>query len=415
MSKIDFSIQTHEEYVSEVLGLIKSGSATEAIIMSMNLFARPNSLYDKLAQAMIVAKKSGQGKFEIRYDKNYADSHVVLPDGHYAFLISWWDPQNWHKKIEPYKVSKHNQKDYADVLVNSPSRFFNIPTSGNWTRKLFSLHLLQGYAANHAKSGIVKLKNGDEMASLLNGELVSGVEQNNLVLSIKNNPMATTFVEKATNPNTEISSRGWTEEEIFPGGRLVIDYGNYGEPSQLSRIHDLAEMVINPLHSTDSIGGEPPKHRPTNIILVTQYAPYGRLLETLRLASIPKSQGGYGARVIVPLEPDGNYRRQDPGFALLNRIFMKRKGEHLKAPVLKYPTHVKCLLARYDDGSASMIFGSDNFDSISDSFYRNTEINLFIDRANPGEDSYKIIEQMLAKLVEIGDISVSEKEKFLKC
>ena len=413
MNKIDFNVQTHEDYIRQVIDLIESKQAKEVIIMSMNLYARPGSLYDKLARTMLASNKNNPGKFEIRYDKHYADTHVMLEDGHYAFLFSWWDPQNWHKKFAPYKISQRNQQEFADILVDSPSRFYDIPTNGNWVRKIMSRHLVQKYAANHAKSGIVKLKNGDELASLLNGELVSDVRQNNLVLTLKNIPQATKFIEKATDPKAEIGSHGWAEEEIFPNGWLVVDYGNYGEPGQLSRIHDLAETIINPLHGTGVAGGELPKLRPKNIILVTQYTPTGRLLETLKLASMPKKKGGYGAHVLVPLEPKGDYRRHDPGFRILFNRFMSRKGKHIKTPVLDYPTHVKCLLARYDDGTASMIFGSDNFDSMSDSFYRNTEINLYINRAKKGDPGYEIIIGMLEKLIEIGDISEKEAQKFL--
>jgi len=413
MSKVDFKVQTHEEYIQQLSGLIKSGLAADVIIMTMNLYLKPGSLYYKFARTMLEAKKLQSGNFEIRYDKNYANRTAVLSDGHYVLMYSFWDPQNWLKKIAPHKVVKKNQEEFAKILVDSPSRFFDIPTSSNWLKRRLSRHLLQGHAANHAKSAVINLKNGEQWASLLNGELVSDVEQNNLVLTIKNNPKASQFVEKATNPNAEIGSRGWTEEEIFPKGRLVVDYGNYGEPGQLSRIHDLVEVMLSPLHNTKSEGGELQKSRPKRVIMITQYAPTGRILEALRRASLPKKQGGYGARVVVPLEPDGNYRRIDPGFQIMVNNFMKHKGSNVLSPILKYPTHVKCLLARYDDGTASMIFGTDNFDSLSDSFYRNTELNLYIDRVKKGEDGYKIIVSMLKKLAEIGDISTEEAEKFL--
>ena len=408
----EFIVETHDEFVSRVIRLLESGQTVETILMTMNMYILPGSLYDKLALAMIKAKKINGGRYELRFDKNFTNSRVVLPDGHYAMRVSLWDPQNWHKKAAPARITKQNQIDYVDILVDSPSRFHDIPTNGNWARRVLSNHLMQGYAANHAKSGVVKLKDGAELAALLSGEMVSDVKQNNLSLVIKNNPQASMFIEKATNPEAVVGSRGWAEEEIFPHGRLIVDYGNYGEPGQLSRVHDLAETLINPLHTTDAQQGELPSCRPTNIIMVSQYVPTGRLFETLKLASIPEKQGGYGAHVLIPLEPEGDYRRNDFGFALMFRTFMSRKGKYIKTPTLTYPTHVKCLIARYDDDSVSMIFGTDNFDSISDSMYRNTEINLFIDHAKKGDDGYRAVEQTIKKLAEIGDISDTESKKF---
>jgi hypothetical protein len=127
---------------------------------------------------------------------------------------------------------------------------------------------------------------------------------------------------------------------------------------------------------------------------------------------LPPTKGGFGARVTVPLEPKGDYRRHDLGFAILFHSFLKRKGKYIRTPVLKIPTHIKCLIVKYNDNRMSMIFGSDNFDSMSDILYRNTEIAIHIDRVAKGEEGYDMIQTMLNKLLKLGEISETEREHF---
>jgi hypothetical protein len=171
-------------------------------------------------------------------------------------------------------------------------------------------------------------------------------------------------------------------------------------------------MMINPASSPKFYRGKPEKISPTNVILISQYVPSGRILKALNLAADPKDEGGYGARVIVPLEPTDDYRRRDLGFKILFKLFEKHRSKFIKTPTRPVPSHVKCLIVKYDDGSMSMNFGSDNFDSTSDSFYRNTELAIQISRVNKGEVGHKIIKSMLNKLVEIHEISAKERSFF---
>jgi hypothetical protein len=412
MKKQQFEIIEHNEYLEKLIKIVEDKRAKSVILTSMNFFARPGSLVERLARAMQTAKRAGEGKFEIRYDWKFFDREVMLPDGHYVLKFSFWDPQHWHKKFEPNRLKKRNLREFGDLLVDSPSRFLKIPTLGNWLQRLFSWHLCQFLSANHAKSGTVRLRDGTTLAILATGELVSDVKQDNLALVLKNNEKAIKFLDADTGSTAVLGTHGYVEEEIFPHASLIVDHGNYGEPGMLSRIHELAEMLVNPLHNPCGQGGEPPKFRPTNIVLITQYAPGGRFRRVLKKASLPPSKGGFGTRVVVPLEPKKDYRRHDPGFALLFHSFLKRKGKYIHTPVLKVPTHVKCLIVKYDDGKTSMIFGSDNFDSYSDLLYRNTEVAIHIDRVVKGDEGYTIIQSMLDKLVSLGEISASERKNF---
>jgi hypothetical protein len=67
----------------------------------------------------------------------------------------------------------------------------------------------------------------------------------------------------------------------------------------------------------------------------------------------------------------------------------------------------------YADDSLAMIYGSDNFDSTSDNFYRNTELSLIVKRVKPHDNGYDLIIAMLKKLVEDKEIKQSELDKLL--
>ncbi|MDR2523969.1 MAG: hypothetical protein LBC95_00275 [Candidatus Nomurabacteria bacterium] len=412
MSKQKFEIIDYDALLERMAKLVESKKADSAMLMSMNFFARPGSLAERLALAIQNAKRTRGGLFEIRYDKGFAERSIVFPDGHYSPKFSPWDPQHWPKKLKYTRAIKRSQKKFSDILSNSPLRFYDIPTSGGFVQRLLSWHPCEFLCANHAKSGVMQLRDGTSLAIIATGELISSSRQDNLALIIKNNEKATKFVEAATNPETKIGSHGYQEEEIFPRANLIVDYGNYGEPGMISRIHELAEMMVSPLFDPRGAGGEPPKHRPTDIVVITQYAPGGRFRRALRLASMPVAEGGFGARVTVPVQPKGDYRRHDPGYWLMFQKFMLRKGKHIRTPELKVSTHIKCLIVKYDDGRSSMIFGTDNFDSAADIYYRNTEIAIHIDRVARGEEGYDMIETMLDKLVELGEISKSVRKYF---
>jgi hypothetical protein len=296
-------------------------------------------------------------------------------------------------------VRAQNLRQFADTLVDLPPRFYHVATKANSWQRLRSNHLLQYLAASHIKASITRYKNGQVETAIQTGELSSACTQYNLSLSIIDNQAAAAFVENIINPQAKIN-RNFAVKQIAPNLKLVADYGNYGQPRQISHIHELAEKMINP----DS------GPRPTNVILVSQYIPSGRILRALKRAANPQH---YGARVVVPLEPADDYRRNEIGFKILERHFQLHRGKHILTPVRPRPSHSKCLVVAYDDGRLSMIFGSDNFDSTSDVFYRNSELSICLDRVKMGEHGYDMIIAMLRKLVETEEIEPSELEKLL--
>jgi hypothetical protein len=407
-----FSIKTHEDFLERLTQAIDGERLVEFKISTMNLFARPKSRVFKLLWAIRRSNIEKDTDFKVLYDRKYVKRFIALPDGHYTFRRSPWDPEKWLKKIEPARVSKQTLREFSDIAVNLPPRFYQTKKNAGFWRKFMSGHLLQFLSTSHIKAAVAKSKSRRLAASIMTGELSSESKQNNLVLTFFDTPSAVNFIDIVLNPKTQIGPLTYAVENITPKISLIADYGNWGDPWQISEIHKQAEMMINPASSPEFHRGKPEKARPTNIVLISQYVPSGRILKALNLAAKPRDEGGYGARVVVPLEPSDDYRRKDIGFRILFSLFKKHRSKFIKTPTRPIPSHIKCLIVKYNDGSMSMNFGSDNFDSTADSFYRNTELAVQITRVKKGDTGYKIINRMLDKLVEIHEISQKERTKF---
>jgi hypothetical protein len=399
MKKTVFVIETYSDYIARILNDLEKDKLASVRISTMNLFARDGTLMHKFLSAITAANRQHPGDFLVYYDSIYTHRMLVMPDGHYIFPHNPWDIRRSKQKALARRVRAQNLQEFADILVDLPQRFYQIATTAGFWKRLRSSHLLQRLATQHIKTSVVRYRNGRVETAIQTGELSSASTQNNLSLTIIDNEKAAKFVETVIDPRTNVK-RGFAVEQIAPNLKLVADYGNYGQPGQISHLHELAEKMINPSHGP----------RPTNVILVSQYIPSGRILKALKFVADPKN---YGARVVVPLEPADDYRRSAIGFNILDKHFQLHRGRHIITPERPVPSHSKCLVVKYTDGSLAMIFGSDNFDSTSDNFYRNTELSLCINRVKKGGNGYDIIVTMLHKLVEDKEIKPSELDQLL--
>jgi hypothetical protein len=399
MKKTDFIIETYDQYLARVLDDLRKDRLVEAKISTMNLFASPNSLVHNFLSEMHRANRKNPANFLVYYDDVYTRRMLVMPDGHYIFPHSLWDVGKGRLKSLARQTRAENLREFADILVNLPPRFHQTAGKANLWRRLRSNHLLQHLAASHIKAGVTFYQNGRFETAIQTGELSSASDQNNLSLSIINNQSTAEFVKTIIDPKTTLTS-SFAVKQIAPRLQLIADFGNYGQPGQLAKIHQLAEQMINPENGP----------RPTNVILISQYLPSGRILRALKFAANPKN---FGARVLVPMEPADDYRRREIGFKILDKKFQLQRGKHILTPNRPRPSHTKCLIVAYDDGRLSMIFGSDNFDSTSDNFYRNSELSLFVDKVKKGQPGHDMIIAMLGKLVETKEISLSELSKII--
>jgi len=412
MEKTKFTTETYNDYITRTLDNLRNDELSSLEISTMNLFAKENTLMHNFLSEMSRSNKKALGKFVVYHDVAYMQRMLVMPDGHYVFQRSVpWDVGKKEQKTAAREVRDRNLEEFSDILVNLPARFYQTETDTNFWKKSASSHLFQHLAASHVKAAVKHNKNGSIETAIQTGELSSASQQNNLSLTILNNKKAAKFVEKVINPETKIGSNLFDVENIALNINLAADYGNYGSPKSISYIHELAETMINPSYKSPVVDNETADAKPTSVILVSQYVPSGRILKALRFAADPKN---YGARVVVPLEPDDDYRRSEIGFKILDKHFALHRGKHVLTPVRPISSHSKCLITAYDDGSLAMIFGSDNFDSTSDRFYRNTELSLCVNRVKKDENGYDMIISMLKKLVEEREIDQSEFDRIVK-
>lgn len=380
-----FEIENFSDYLKNTIDEIKKDEIVDYSISTMNLFARPNSLVEKFLNILI------ENKFKVYYDEKLTERTYVLSDGHYVFkLIPRGPKKNRYKHISD-KISSDTKQKYSEILVNLESRFYQTESKSNWLKKLFSRHPLQFLSASHIKIAPYTMKNGDKKVMITSGELSSESSQNNLAVTFKSDK-AYDFFKKIINPNYKIGENLFEKCIVSEKSYLIADYGNYGSPGVISKIHQLAEEFII--------------DQPKNVLLITQYNPSGKMLRAINQAA--KS----GAHVTIPLEPVDDYRRRDGGFKFLFAKFKSSVNSNVNLPTRPNPSHIKCLIVKHKDDSLSMIFGSDNFDSWADHFYRNTEVSLIVNRANKKDDEYEVVQKTLDKLENIKEITSKERKLY---
>lgn len=390
---MQFWVENYIDHLASITQKLHQCQLRSLSISTMNVFARADSMIDKFLSAV----PPDNPNFRILYDKTYTNRMTALPDGHYVFRYSFWDPHNWRKKVKALKITNQTLTRYNDILRDLPPTFYRIKTGASKSKKLFSARPLQYLAATHVKASHYRDYDGNIYAAITTGELSSESNQNNLTLVIKNNQKAYDLVAKVLDPTYRPDD---THEKvrIVPKTYLLVDHGNYGQPRHFPVIHQTAIDMINPAKD---------QPQPANILLLSQYVPVGKILHALNKAA--KS----GCRVTVPLEPKGDYRRSDINFRIMFAIFRLFQSKHVKTPTFKKASHVKCLIAKYADGSISMLFGSDNFLTAANPLYRSSELDIFVDHALKTDESYQIINQILRQLVLTGEISSENYAKMI--
>lgn len=154
---------------------------------------------------------------------------------------------------------------------------------------------------------------------------------------------------------------------------LIHDYGNAGDPARLPLIHAAAEKIIDPRRDERVIDGDLKTRRPTNIVAISQYELDGQLANMLYTASTQ------GTRVVVPRQPSGDYRRSSFPYTIQGILSpLRRESDTISRPTRARPSHIKSLIATYDDGSAAILFGSDNYLTHLQKLVRNEEMAVLL-------------------------------------
>jgi hypothetical protein len=154
---------------------------------------------------------------------------------------------------------------------------------------------------------------------------------------------------------------------------VVHDINNAGEPARLPYIHEAVLAAVDPRRSAEII--DPTNVRtkmPTHIVVLSQYLPDGLLFAALGEAS-------RYANVYIPRQPRYDHRSKAFPYNLHTAIQSARiRRSSIESPRREVSSHVKAMLARYDDGSATIIGATDNFATHLQKMVRNEELALIV-------------------------------------
>ncbi|MEJ0073046.1 MAG: hypothetical protein WDN27_03115 [Candidatus Saccharibacteria bacterium] len=183
---------------------------------------------------------------------------------------------------------------------------------------------------------------------------------------------------------------------------VVHDIGNSGEPARLPRILTEALEAIDPSRSSAVVNPyEYSLKQPKTIVLLSQYPPDGLLFHALRHAS-----DIVGAGVYVPLEPEGDYRAEAFPYNLAFRHYNARKSKtDIVSERRSQPSHSKALIVTYDDGSAKLLLGSDNFATHLQKMVRNEELALVLSVTSKEDSIFATYGSLVEMLAAQGEIS----------
>jgi hypothetical protein len=276
-------------------------------------------------------------------------------------------------------------------------------------RQMGSFHPAQALATRHMKGAYIAHTRGDITAWLSTANLTDSdlrapngeVGMNNL--AVQTHGKVAAFIMRALTDGFTGSSGVHTFEDNN-GLMVVHDVGNSGEPARLPRILTEALEAIDPSRSSIVVDpNEQSTKNPKNIVLLSQYPPDGLLFQALHHAS-----DVVGSSVYVPLEPKGDYREKAFPYNVAHQRYVRRAVKtNIVSEQRAQPSHTKGLVVTYDDGSAKIVFGSDNFATHLQKMVRNEELAMVLSIGSKEDQQFSAFAQMIQAFESQGEISPS--------
>lgn len=299
-----------------------------------------------------------------------------------------------------------------EILVESGVK----PVERGYTprlRHLGSAHLLQRLAVRHLKEAHV-VSAGSALAWVKSANLTDSdltdpsvgenIGMNNLSFRIEGDQAR--FVIRAMNEGFGLSSG----INRYSSGRVTIvhDSNNSGEPARLPSIMEEGLITVDPSRSEIVLDPTVMKPKmPTHLVFLSQYLPDGLFYSALERASVY-------ADVHIPKQPKDDHRVTSFPFNLHSLIQGRRiERSEISSFTREVPSHVKALVARYDDGSARIVGGTDNFATHLQKFVRNEELGLFIDLNLKDDIDAEYFSGFVSLLHDMGEISDSLRSDLL--
>lgn len=415
MSDNQISVTSHGDFLQSFARNVGESSSARLFAMQLELTPEDDemSLLVVALNSLLGARKAGVDA-RIALDMQYAQNVTRVNNRDFP---NWWPLLTKEERISRQErasitsqwLEKLVRVDAVDDI--SPRR--QSATHATRARIIASGHIAQHWAVVHQKGAVLLGKTPDDASTTLTtGNLTtSDVEKmNNLAVEFKGERAHNMgkFVTRLIAPQAPLRSAGGHIWKNTPDDwvTLIHDYNNVGDPARLPFIHAAAEKLIDPERNEFVIDGELGVPQPEIIVYTSQYAPDGKLALMLDRAH------SKGAIVVIPQQPKGDYRRTAFPYniqAALSRINRVDSGLYL--PARERPSHVKSLIVKYDNGTAAILFGSDNYLTHIQKFARNEELAVEM-KIDPSSDEQRFAySQFVREMHSTGEI---DKEVFDK-
>lgn len=404
---------SHEEFLREFTEQTNSTSRGDRVrLVTMQLEvpsvqAAEHSIVRDAVEAIMAARQRDVDA-KLCVDKRYVHNATRIGNHDYP---NWW-PLGTSKRGQLRETAAETS-GWLDQLQNADALQYTSwhHQSGEHStisRLIASAHVLQRWAVVHYKGGIISRQNGSAMAYQSSGNITgsdfltddkkSGM--NNIALRFEGalgDDLAASMLGLLDDPQ-QYRSAGFHEFQLNDWIKVVHDFNNVGEPGQLPLIHREAERMIDPRRHSKVSHGQFATKKPEVVVCTSQYAIDGRLM--LRMLD---NAARRGARVHIPTQPAGDYRKTLFPYNISDKS-LTRHARHSAAKVgvggcfdigaRPYPSHTKGLVVKYDDGTAAIMHGSDNYLTRMQKVVRNEEMATII-TVDPQETDLGKREQQL--------------------
>ncbi|MDB5175252.1 MAG: hypothetical protein JWM81_110 [Candidatus Saccharibacteria bacterium] len=371
-----------DEYIAHLHTTVIGDEAGIATMQFEMQHSEELSVVYSVLTAMIDSKRRGVDA-KLIIDGRYVDTMTRIGNRDYPDILPLTSKSARRERRESQLRTAgwlQTLDGYGMLIRDAPSK----PVRGYVPRlrQIGSIHLAQQLSTRHMKAAYVARTRGDVTAWLgsanftdsdltePDGAMAAGMHN----LLVRVHGQAAAFVMRSVSGGFG----GTSGLHVFPGSEDVLfvhDIGNAGEPARLPRILSEALLAIDPL--SDPVITNPfenPVKQPRSIVLLSQYPPDGLLYRALEHADRV-----YGADVHTPLEPVSDYRETAFPYNILNARYQRRKrAARISSPHRTEPSHSKILIVTYDDTSAKVILGSDNFTTHLQKAVRNEELAVVI-------------------------------------
>lgn len=367
-----------------------------------------SSLVIALNALMKARRQHPKGSVALAIDGRYTDSMTRLDT---RDIHRFWPLPKEARQLKAETI--RSTQDWIERLTRNGilAKLRQRRQPSDWAsplRRISSTHLLQPWSTIHQKGGLIIASNpNDSFATLSTGNLTTSDSalMNNLALcfqGMRGHNMAQFIEAIVHSPGDSLRTAGghiW-QEQTADWVTLIHDYGNAGDPARLPFIHAAAEKIIDPRRDEHVIDGNLRTRRPVTILAISQYELDGQLAKMLR------SAGRQGARIIVPRQPTGDYRRTAFPYNIQGALSpLRQDNDLITRPERMRASHIKTLIATYDDGSAAVLFGSDNYLTHLQKFVRNEEMAVLLRISNDNPKSVSAYASLCNELLALGEIT----------